>query len=107
MYNTAFLKIRRSKVLPNNSLPKDDVVKWLHIELENKVRYTIVYRIIDEKQAKYNSFFQINVSYFRTDILKDLIIPNKLYKVFRGPEEIGIFKIKTPINENAETLGVN
>ena len=107
MYNTAFLKIHRSKVLLNNSLPKDDVVKWLHIELENKIRYTIVYTIIEEKEAKYNCFFQINISYFRIDILKDLIIPNKLYKVFRGPEEIGVIKIKTPINKNMETLYIN
>ncbi len=106
MYNTAFLKIHRSKFLPKNSLPKDDVVKWLHIELENK-RYTIVYRIIEEKQARYNCYFQINISYFRIDILKDLIIPNKLYKVFRGHEEIGVIKIKTPINKNAEILSIN
>lgn len=82
-------------VRPNNqsfSSPSQDIVKWFHILLDDGRRFTCEYEIISSNE-EYNKYFEAKGTLLQNDMIEALSL-NKLYKIFRGPEEIGTLRIK-------------
>lgn len=90
-YNfVATINLKRGENLGYNK-PADDVVKWLHIELENK--HTVFYEIIEPDKAQYNVEFRAKIAMLEEDIINELRL-NKEYNLYRGPEKIGTLRVE-------------
>lgn len=87
------LKIKKSRVLPADKMPKDDEVNWMFIELDETNRCGFVYKIEDPNLAKYNIPFAVRIAITFYDLVKDKLELNKTYSVMRGEEKVGIIKL--------------
>lgn len=85
---TGKLNLNRSKVLNEKAFPKDDTVNWLFLAIENN-QFGFVYKIHEPIIAKYNFPFNVDISFFMFDIVKNDIMLDHEYEVFRGQEKIG------------------
>ncbi len=72
--------------------PANDVVKWFHIKIEPSKLFTCIYQIIDTEKSSYGIPFKARISLLESEIL-ELIKENALYKIYRGPEEIGTLEL--------------
>lgn len=88
------LTIKKSRVLTENTLPKDDILPWLFLVMDKKGerRYTFFYRIEQPIEAFYEIPFNIQMS-FIMDGMEKIIKPNQIYDVWRGEEFVGKLKI--------------
>lgn len=87
------LFIRKSKYLPNlvNNI-EEDVVNWFFLKIGDYL-YGFVYEALDRNTAQYEQSFDVEISIFAFDVMKEKIKLDNVYKVFRGQEEIGLLKI--------------
>lgn len=87
------LNIKRSKFLKSDSLPKDDEINWMFIELDQTNRFSFVYKIEEPLIANYNIPFKIKIAITFYELIKDVLEMNKTYSVMRGEEKIGTIKL--------------
>lgn len=87
------LFIRKSKYLPNlvNNI-EEDVVNWFFLKVGDNL-YGFVYKALINRPIRYGQDFDVEISIFAFDIMKDRMKSENVYKVFRGQEEIGFFKM--------------
>ncbi|GIJ94919.1 hypothetical protein CAPN002_21370 [Capnocytophaga stomatis] len=92
----ALLFIKKSIFLPNTTSPKDDVVNWLFLQIEENL-YGFVYKTLNENFAQYEKPFDVEISIFAFDFMKTSIGLGNVYKVFRGQEEVGWIEIRRKV----------
>lgn len=86
------LIVKRSVILDKQIQPKDDVVNWLFLNIENHL-YSFVYKIKNPGDAKYGSPFLAEIAVTMIERVKEVILLNKDYEVLRGQEKIGTIRI--------------
>ena len=88
------LTIKKSRILKENSMPKDDILPWLFLVLDQKGerRFTFFYIIEQQAESFYEKPFNILMS-FIIDEMEKVIELNRIYDVWRGEEFIGNVKI--------------
>jgi hypothetical protein len=82
------LTIQRSRVLAENSTPKDDVVNWLFCRVGNH-RYSFVYKIEKPAEAEYSRPFTVQVAFTMSEAIGNIVELEREYEVSRGLEVIG------------------
>lgn len=92
------LDLKRSKLLGEQSRPKDDKVNWFFAEIGTK-HYSFVYKIECPQDAKYLDPFNAFLAFTMFDLIKDIVRIGGVYPVFRGEERIGILKITSQLSE--------
>ncbi len=102
-YNREFhfvgeLIIHRSQILDKECQPKDDIVNWLFLIIE-EYQYSFVYKIENPLDAKYNNSFKVKISFTAKDAILKVIRLNHIYEVCRGQESIGTIKLINKIDE--------
>lgn len=88
----AELKLHKSRVLKMQTLPKEDVINWLFLTLDN-IQYSFVYKIENPENAEYEKPFRVFLAFTAFELLKSIIRFNQVYPVMRGQEEIGEVEI--------------
>ena len=85
------LTIKRSRVLKEENLPRDDTLHWLFLIIGER-RFTFFYKIEESSEAAYGMPFPIQMS-FIMDEIKSVIKINNTYEVWRAEEPVGTVKI--------------
>lgn len=88
------LTVRKSRILKENALPKEDILPWLFLVMDKKGerRFTFFYKIEHPTESFYEKPFNILMS-FIMDGMEKVIEINQTYDVWRGEEFIGNVKI--------------
>ena len=91
---TGRLTLRRSHVLEEKSLPKDDIITWLFLVMDNngEQRFSFFYKIENPLEASYGEPFNIQMSFLMDEMNKNIKL-DKTYDVWRGEEPIGTVDI--------------
>lgn len=89
---TAQLTIHRSKLLEENTFPREDIINWLFIEIHDH-QYSFVYTIDDPDKAQFNKPFEVKIAFTDFESVERIIMLNKDYQVYRGNELIGQIEI--------------
>jgi len=80
--------LKRSHVLKDVYLPKDDILNWLFLETKDRL-FSFVYKIENPNEAKYNQPFRAKVAFTMYEEVKFIVKLNETYKILRGQENIG------------------
>ena len=83
--------LKRSRVLKEESQPKDDILHWLFLKMGEQ-RFTFFYRIELPLDATYEKPFNAQMSFIMEEA-KDVIQLNHTYEVWRAEETIGTVKL--------------
>ncbi len=96
------LILKRSRILKENALPKDDVLSWLFLVMDKKgeKRFTFFYKIEQPMESFYERPFNILLS-FIMDGMEKVIELNRIYDVWRGEEYVGNVKIINKLQNKA------
>jgi hypothetical protein len=88
------LNIKKSRILKEDALPKDDILPWLFLVMDKKGerRFTFFYKIEQPEKSFYEKPFNILMS-FIMDEMEKVIEPYQPYDVWRGEEYIGSVSI--------------
>ena len=88
------LTVKKSRILKEDVLPKDDILPWLFLAMdkEGERRFTFFYKIEQPTESFYEKPFNILMS-FIMDGMEKIIELNQTYDVWRGEEFIGNAKI--------------
>lgn len=73
-------------------LPKDDIVNWLFMGIE-ECRYGFIYKIISPQTAQYFIPFEVQMSFLMPEIMAELAMCGEKYEVYRGEKIIGNVKL--------------
>ena len=87
---TGLLTIKKSHILKEDTLPKDDIVNWLFLVLDKKgeKRFTFFYKIKEPLESFYEKPFNILLS-FMMDKMEKIIKLGQTYDIWRGEEFVG------------------
>ena len=88
------LTIKKSRFLKKNVLPKDDILKWFFLTMDERgeKRYTFFYKIENPSKSFYGKPFIVQISFIMEDM--DRIIElGQTYGVWRGKKPIGFINI--------------
>lgn len=86
------LTLNRSLVLDDLCQPKDDVVNWSFLLIEERL-FSFVYKINNPLEAKYGEPFRADLAFTMIEVLKDNLELNRKYQVFRGQENVGTLRL--------------
>jgi hypothetical protein len=97
------LTIKKSSALKDCALPKDDILPWLFLIIDEKEgkRFTFLYKIEQPTEAVFEEPFNIQMAFIMEKIKKTVQL-NQTYNVWRGEEFIGSVKIIRDIEENRQ-----
>lgn len=95
------LFLKRSRVLPPKSQPKDDVVHWLFLKIDDK-RLSFVYKIQDPDRAIYESYFNAYIRFTMYESIERVVELDRSYEVLRGEESIGRLVVTKYTGHNIE-----
>lgn len=84
--------LRRSSVKGSSALPKDDIVKWLFMQVDDR-QYSFTYEITQPQDALYEQTFELKLSFLKIEAIIPIVRIGHTYKVYRGLEEIGAVQI--------------
>ena len=90
----SILTLKKSRILKEDTLPKDDILNWLFLAMDKKgeKRFTFFYKIEKPLEAFYEKPFKARL-FFIMDEMEKVIELGKAYDVWRGEELIGSINI--------------
>ncbi|MDR7212726.1 hypothetical protein [Flavobacterium piscis] len=86
------LNLNRSRVLDEQSQPKDDKVNWLFLKTGEQ-QFSFVYRIENPQEAIYGIPFKVELAFTMVEAIEGIIKLNHTYEVLRGQEHIGTVSV--------------
>lgn len=85
------LVLHKSRVLTEQSQPKDDEVNWLFLNMGER-QFSFVYKIEKPFEAKYDKPFTAALAFLMIEAVEKVIQLNQTYEILRGQEVIGTVK---------------
>lgn len=90
------LTLKRSRVLGEQSHPKDDNVNWLFLNA-GEHQFSVVYKIEDPSAAEYDKPFRADLAITMIETAQAIVELNRAYEVLRGEEHIGTVRLLNPL----------
>jgi len=86
------LTLNRSRVLGEQTQPKDDEVNWLFLN-SGEQQFSFVYKIESPFGTKYNEPFKANLAFTMIEAVTKTVELNQTYQVLRGQEIVGTIRL--------------
>ncbi|TXK77152.1 hypothetical protein [Mesonia sp. K4-1] len=89
----AEMTLSKIESIKNLSQPKDDIVDWFFLKI-NQYQFSFIYKIINPDKSYYEKPFSAKLSFnVENKFLKEELKKNMFYTILRGNEKIGEIQI--------------